>query len=184
VPAGWLPHLTEFRRPNFRCKRLFTNLANCSCRLRHSPDYPPFLLHLTAIFFKPLLAVMAERDARTVGAQKASEAAQAAAAEKVKQYQEASGRRGAGICRAGGRSQETARRACRTGQRSAYEGCGESARRKRAWRQSLPLLAGTSKPLSRNFPPRLRAASCKLRRVLALPREKLDDTKIVSFSWL
>ncbi len=32
---------------------------------------------------------MAERDARTVGAQKASEAAQAAAAEKVKQYQEA-----------------------------------------------------------------------------------------------
>src|SRR5258708_25938211 len=44
---------------------------------------------LRAIVFKPLLAVMAERDARTVGAQKASEAAQAAAAEKVKQYQEA-----------------------------------------------------------------------------------------------
>jgi F0F1-type ATP synthase membrane subunit b/b' len=32
---------------------------------------------------------MAERDARTVGAQKASEAAQVAAAEKVKQYQDA-----------------------------------------------------------------------------------------------
>jgi len=32
---------------------------------------------------------MAERDARTVGAQKAAETAQAAAAEKVKQYQEA-----------------------------------------------------------------------------------------------
>jgi F0F1-type ATP synthase membrane subunit b/b' len=32
---------------------------------------------------------MAERDTRTVGAQKAAEAAQAAAAEKVKQYQEA-----------------------------------------------------------------------------------------------
>jgi F-type H+-transporting ATPase subunit b len=48
-----------------------------------------FYFILGAIFFKPLLAVMAERDSRTVGAQKASEAAQAAAAEKVKQYQEA-----------------------------------------------------------------------------------------------
>jgi F-type H+-transporting ATPase subunit b len=48
-----------------------------------------FYFILRAIFFKPLLAVMAERDARTVGAQKASEAAQAAAAEKVKQYHEA-----------------------------------------------------------------------------------------------
>ena len=48
-----------------------------------------FYFILRAIFFKPLLAVMAERDARTVGAQKASEAAQAAAVEKVKQYQEA-----------------------------------------------------------------------------------------------
>src|SRR5260370_12070611 len=44
---------------------------------------------LREVFVKPLLRVMAERDARTVGAQKASEAAQAAAAEKVKQYQEA-----------------------------------------------------------------------------------------------
>jgi F-type H+-transporting ATPase subunit b len=48
-----------------------------------------FYIILRALFFKPLLAVMAERDARTVGAQKASEAAQAAAADKVKQYQEA-----------------------------------------------------------------------------------------------
>ena len=48
-----------------------------------------FYFILRAIFFKPLLAVMAERDARTAGAQKAAEAAQAAAAEKVKQYQEA-----------------------------------------------------------------------------------------------
>src|SRR6266849_4184346 len=48
-----------------------------------------FYLILRAIFFKPLLAVMAERDARTAGAQKAAEAAQAAAGEKVKQYQEA-----------------------------------------------------------------------------------------------
>jgi F-type H+-transporting ATPase subunit b len=48
-----------------------------------------FYIILRAIFFRPLLAAMAERDARTVGAQKASEAAQAAAAEKVKQYQEA-----------------------------------------------------------------------------------------------
>jgi F-type H+-transporting ATPase subunit b len=48
-----------------------------------------FYFILRAIFFKPLLAVMSERDARTIGAQKASEAAQAAAAEKVKQYQEA-----------------------------------------------------------------------------------------------
>lgn len=44
---------------------------------------------LKSLFFKPLLAVMAEREKRTVGAQKAAEAAKAAAAEKVKQYQEA-----------------------------------------------------------------------------------------------
>jgi len=44
---------------------------------------------LKSLFFKPLLAVMAEREKRTVGAQRAAETAQAAAAEKVKQYQEA-----------------------------------------------------------------------------------------------
>src|SRR6516225_3377217 len=48
-----------------------------------------FYLLLRALFFQPLLKVMAERDARTLGAQKSAEAAQAAAAEKVKQYQEA-----------------------------------------------------------------------------------------------
>ena len=48
-----------------------------------------FYFIFKAIFFKPLLAVMAERDARTVGAQKEADAAQAAAAEKVKQYQDA-----------------------------------------------------------------------------------------------
>jgi F0F1-type ATP synthase membrane subunit b/b' len=48
-----------------------------------------FYLILRALFFKPLLAVMAEREARTVGARKAAETAEAAAAEKVKQYQEA-----------------------------------------------------------------------------------------------
>lgn len=48
-----------------------------------------FYFILRALFFQPLLKVMAERDARTVGAQRAAEAAQAAAAEKVKQYQEA-----------------------------------------------------------------------------------------------
>jgi len=48
-----------------------------------------FYFILRVVFFKPLLRVMAERDARTAGAQKAAEAAQAAATEKVKQYQEA-----------------------------------------------------------------------------------------------
>jgi F-type H+-transporting ATPase subunit b len=48
-----------------------------------------FYFILRALFFKPLLRVMAERDASTVGAQKAAEAAQAAASEKVKQYQDA-----------------------------------------------------------------------------------------------
>ena len=48
-----------------------------------------FYFILRAIFFKPLLAVMAERDARTVGAEKAAEIAQAAAVEKAKQYQDA-----------------------------------------------------------------------------------------------
>ncbi len=48
-----------------------------------------FYFILRTLFFQPLLNVMAERDARTLGAQKAAEAAQAAAAEKVKQYKEA-----------------------------------------------------------------------------------------------
>src|SRR5437667_12340581 len=48
-----------------------------------------FYFILRAVFFKPLLAVMAERDSRTVGAQKAAEAGQAAGAQRVKQYQEA-----------------------------------------------------------------------------------------------
>ncbi|MGC1483560.1 MAG: ATP synthase F0 subunit B [Candidatus Acidiferrum sp.] len=48
-----------------------------------------FYFILRALFFKPLLKVMAERDARTVGAQKAAELAQTAAVEKNKQYQDA-----------------------------------------------------------------------------------------------
>ncbi len=48
-----------------------------------------FYFILRSVFFQPLLKVMAERDARTLGAQKAAEAAQAAAAEKVKQYDDA-----------------------------------------------------------------------------------------------
>jgi F-type H+-transporting ATPase subunit b len=48
-----------------------------------------FYLILRSLFFKPLLQVMAERDAQTAGAQKAAEAAQAAAADKVNQYQDA-----------------------------------------------------------------------------------------------
>lgn len=48
-----------------------------------------FYLIMRAIFFGPLLKVMTEREARTVGAQKAAEAAQAAAVEKVRQYEEA-----------------------------------------------------------------------------------------------
>lgn len=48
-----------------------------------------FYLIFRSVFFKPLLRVMAEREARTLGAQKAAEAAQAAAAAKAKQYEEA-----------------------------------------------------------------------------------------------
>ena len=48
-----------------------------------------FYFLLRSIFFKPLLDVMAEREARTRGAQKSAEAAQAEAADKVKQYEEA-----------------------------------------------------------------------------------------------
>ena len=48
-----------------------------------------FYFILRAIFFTPLLQVMAERDARTAGARKAAEGAQVAAAEKLRQYQEA-----------------------------------------------------------------------------------------------
>jgi F-type H+-transporting ATPase subunit b len=48
-----------------------------------------FYFILRVVFFKPLLKVMGEREARTAGAQKAAAAAQTAAAEKQKQYQEA-----------------------------------------------------------------------------------------------
>jgi F-type H+-transporting ATPase subunit b len=48
-----------------------------------------FYAVMRAIFFKPLLKVMAEREARTAGAQKAAEMAQTAAAAKKKQYEEA-----------------------------------------------------------------------------------------------
>lgn len=48
-----------------------------------------FYLILRSFFFKPILAVMAEREARTIGAHKSAEATQAAAAEKVRQYEEA-----------------------------------------------------------------------------------------------
>jgi F-type H+-transporting ATPase subunit b len=48
-----------------------------------------FYFIMRSLFFRPLLKVMAERDTRTVGAQKAAEAAQAAASEKIKQYEEA-----------------------------------------------------------------------------------------------
>src|ERR1700722_17941292 len=46
-----------------------------------------FYAVLRVLFFKPLLKVIAEREARTIGAQKAAEEAQKAASEKVKQYQ-------------------------------------------------------------------------------------------------
>lgn len=48
-----------------------------------------FYFALRSLFFKPILAVMAERAARTLGALRSAEAAQAAAAEKLKQYEEA-----------------------------------------------------------------------------------------------
>jgi F-type H+-transporting ATPase subunit b len=48
-----------------------------------------FYVVMRALFFQPLLQVMAERNARTLGAQKAAETAQAAAAEKVKQFEDA-----------------------------------------------------------------------------------------------
>ncbi len=48
-----------------------------------------FYLFLKANFFGPLQKVMAERDARTAGARKEAEEAQAAAHAKVKAYQDA-----------------------------------------------------------------------------------------------
>ena len=44
---------------------------------------------MRTLFFVPLMKVMDERAARTVGARKAAESAQTAAANKVKQYQDA-----------------------------------------------------------------------------------------------
>ena len=48
-----------------------------------------FYIVMRVLFFVPLMKVMDERAARTVGARKAAEDAQAAAADKVKQYQAA-----------------------------------------------------------------------------------------------
>ena len=48
-----------------------------------------FFVIMRSIFFQPLLKVMAERQARTLGAQKAAEEAKAAAIEKERQYEEA-----------------------------------------------------------------------------------------------
>jgi len=48
-----------------------------------------FYFLMRALFFQPLLKVMAERDARTLGAQKAAETSQAAAAAKEREYQDA-----------------------------------------------------------------------------------------------
>jgi F-type H+-transporting ATPase subunit b len=48
-----------------------------------------FYLVLRSLFFRPLLNVMAQREALTLGAQKSAQAAQAAAAEKIRQYEEA-----------------------------------------------------------------------------------------------
>jgi F-type H+-transporting ATPase subunit b len=48
-----------------------------------------FFAVMRTLFFQPLLRVMAEREARTRGAQKAAEAAQAAAAQKIKEYENA-----------------------------------------------------------------------------------------------
>ena len=56
-----------------------------------------FYIILRTLFFKPLLQVMAEREARTAGARKAAESAQAAAAEKVRHYQEALRQARAGV---------------------------------------------------------------------------------------
>src|SRR6266850_773058 len=107
-----------------------------------------FYFILRAIFFKPLLAVMAERDSRTAGAEKAAEAAQAAAARKVQQYQEAL---------------KQAR-----GQVYAEQ---EAARKK-----LLEERAARSRPPYPSFPLKLRAAFCR-HRAPALPRERLDDSQ-------
>ncbi|HUL14754.1 MAG TPA: ATP synthase F0 subunit B [Terriglobales bacterium] len=48
-----------------------------------------FYFIFRSIFFKPILAVMAEREARTAGAQKEAESAQAAAVEKMQKYRDA-----------------------------------------------------------------------------------------------
>ena len=48
-----------------------------------------FYAVLRVLFFNPLLKVIAEREARTIGAQKAADEAQKAAAQEVRQYQDA-----------------------------------------------------------------------------------------------
>src|SRR5207244_6408647 len=121
-----------------------------------------FYFILRAVFFKPLLAVMAERDSRTVGAQRAAEAAQAAAAQKVKQYQEA-------LKQARGQvyaEQEAARKKL-LDERSAQiknartQAAGEVSAAKTRVAAELAAARRDIKRASRNFPPKSRAASCK-----------------------
>jgi len=56
-----------------------------------------FYLFLRASFFKPMERVLAERRARTEGARRAADSAQAAAHEKVRAYQEALKKARAGV---------------------------------------------------------------------------------------
>jgi len=65
-----------------------------------------FYLVLRSFFFRPILKVMAERETRTIGAQKEAEAAQAAATERVTRSVEA--RAGQGLPGAGSREEEAA----------------------------------------------------------------------------
>src|SRR5882672_11433489 len=84
-----------------------------------------FYVVMRALFFKPLLAVMAERNARTVGARKAAADAEAAAAEKFKQYQDALKKaRGEGLGGKGRGPKEGARRGGEVAERGAGKGDG------------------------------------------------------------
>jgi hypothetical protein len=98
---------------------------------------------MRTLFFVPLMKVMDERETRTVGARKAAETAQTAAANKVKQYQEA----------------------LKQARAKVYAE-QEDARKKllNAWRANSKPRSRTSSPASRSSPRKSRSALSRFHR--------------------
>ena len=143
-----------------------------------------FYFVLRSLFFQPLLKVMAERDARTLGAQKVRRSGASGRRRKSKQYEEALKQARAKVYA----EQEAERKKLldeRAGvsERSAGQGVCGSQRRQRARRTRI--CGGKKrdrKPPRRNWPRKLRVACCRSPRPRAAPRERHDECSRLSNS--